>query len=127
MAHVKIYGRRDVWAPRRAEVSDAVHAALVAAWQLPEDKRFHRFMLLDADDLVAPRSSDYLIVEVVCFAGRSRAARRALVAAFYDQVAPALGLAADDLELVILESPAENWGIRGVSGDELALGYRVDV
>jgi len=127
MAHVKIYGRRDVWAPRRAEVSDAVHAALVAAWQLPEGKRFHRFLLLDADDLVAPRSSDYLIVEVVCFAGRSRAARRALVAAFYDQVAPALGLAVDDLELVILESPAENWGIRGVSGDELALDYRVDV
>ncbi|HEX5333152.1 MAG TPA: tautomerase family protein [Cellulomonas sp.] len=127
MAHVKIYGRRDVWASRRTEVSDAVHAALVGAWALPEHKRFHRFLLLDPEDLIAPRSPAYLVVEIVCFAGRSRAARRALVRAFFDDVAPTLGLDPNDLELVILESPAENWGIRGVAGDELELDYRVDV
>lgn len=127
MAQVKIYGRRDVWAPRRREVSEAVHGALVGAWQLPEDKRFHRFLLLDAEDLVAPRSPAYLVIEIVCFTGRSPAARRALIAAFFDDVAPALGLAAEDLEVVILESPPASWGIRGVAGDELTLGYRVDV
>ena len=127
MAQVKIYGRRSVWAPRRAEVSDAVHAALVGAWGLPADKRFHRFLLLDDEDLVAPRSPEYLVVEVVCFTGRSPRAVRALLAAFVDEVAPALGLAADDLEVVILESPPTRWGIRGVAGDELSLPYRVDV
>ncbi|GAB2487756.1 hypothetical protein GCM10027063_31660 [Promicromonospora xylanilytica] len=40
---------------------------------------------------------------------------------------PRLGLEAEDLEVVILESPKENWGIRGMSGDELALSYRVEV
>ncbi|GIG19834.1 tautomerase [Cellulomonas chitinilytica] len=127
MAQVKLYGRRDVWGPRRTEVSDAVHAALVGAWGLPADKRFHRFVLLDPEDLVAPRSDAYLVVEIVCFTGRTRRARRALIAAMFDDVAPALGLSADDLEVVVIESPAENWGIRGVSGDELALPYRVDV
>ncbi|WP_273654418.1 tautomerase family protein [Cellulomonas fimi] len=127
MAQVKVYGRRDVWSTRRHEVSDAIHAALVGAWGLPEDKRFHRFLLLDADDLVAPRSPAYLVVEIVCFTGRSRAARRALIAAFFDSVGPALGLDPDDLEVVIVESPPENWGIRGRSGDELDLPYRVDV
>ncbi len=127
MAQVKIYGRRSVWAPRRAEVSDAVHATLVGAWGLPADKRFHRFLLLDDEDLVAPRSPEYLVVEVVCFTGRSPRAVRALLAAFVDEVAPALGLAADDLEVVILESPPTHWGIRGVAGDELSLPYRVDV
>jgi phenylpyruvate tautomerase PptA (4-oxalocrotonate tautomerase family) len=127
MAQVKLYGRRDVWGPRRTEVSDAVHAALVGAWGLPADKRFHRFVMLDPDDLVAPRSDAYLVIEIVCFTGRTRRARRALIAAMFADVAPALGLAADDLEVVIIESPAENWGIRGVSGDELALSYRVDV
>jgi phenylpyruvate tautomerase PptA (4-oxalocrotonate tautomerase family) len=127
MAQVKLYGRRDVWGPRRTEVSDAVHAALVGAWGLPADKRFHRFVMLDPDDLVAPRSEAYLVIEIVCFTGRTRRARRALIAAMFADVAPALGLAADDLEVVIIESPAENWGIRGVSGDELALSYRVDV
>ncbi len=127
MAQVKLYGRRDVWGARRTEVSDAVHAALVGAWGLPADKRFHRFVMLDPEDLVAPRSDAYLVVEIVCFTGRTRRARRALIAAMYDDVAPALGLPADDLEVVIIESPSENWGIRGVSGDELALSYRVDV
>ncbi|MFC8191677.1 tautomerase family protein [Cellulomonas sp. NPDC057328] len=127
MAHVKVYGRRSVWAPRRQEVSDAVHAAVTSAWGLPQEKRFHRFLWLDDADLVAPRGDAYLIVEVVCFTGRSRAAVRALIAAFYDDVAPALGLAADDLEVVVLESPPTHWGIRGRSGDELTLDYRVDV
>ena len=127
MVQVKIYGNRSIWSDRRAELSDAIHAALVRTWQLPEDKRFHRFLLLDDGDLVAPRSASYLVIEFVCFTGRSREAKRALVRAMYDDVVPALGLTADDLELVILESPRENWGIRGLAGDELALGYRVDV
>jgi phenylpyruvate tautomerase PptA (4-oxalocrotonate tautomerase family) len=127
MAQVKIYGSRRVWHERRGEVSDALHAALVSAWRLPEDKRFHRFLLVDDGDIVAPRSDAYLVVEVVCFEGRSREAKRALVRALYDDVAPALGLADDDLELVVVETPRENWGIRGRPGDELALSYRVEV
>ena len=31
-----------------------------------------------------------------------------------------------DLEIVILESPRGNWGIRGKVGDELQLAYRVE-
>ncbi len=125
---MKIYGSRTVWGARRLEVSDAVHAALVGAWQLPPDKRFHRFLLLEEGDLVVPqRSEAYLVVEIVCFPGRTQRAKRALVAAMYDDVAPALGLAPADLEIVILETRRENWGIRGVSGDELALSYPVTV
>ncbi|QGQ19078.1 tautomerase family protein [Cellulomonas sp. JZ18] len=127
MAHVKVYGRRSVWAGRRHEVSDAVHGAVTSAWGLPEEKRFHRFLWLDDDDLVAPRGEGYLVVEVVCFTGRSPAAVRALIAAFYDDVAPALGLGSDDLEVVVLEAPPTHWGIRGRAGDELTLDYRVDV
>ena len=91
MAQVKIYGRRDVWQDRRGSLSDAVHRAIVGTWGLPPEKRFHRFFLLDADDLVAPRSKDYLVIEILCFTGRSREARRALISAFYDDVAPTLG------------------------------------
>ncbi|MEN0129693.1 MAG: tautomerase family protein [Brevundimonas sp.] len=126
MAQVKIYGRRDVWAPRRAEVSDAIHAALVESWGIPAEKRFHRFLLLDPEDLVAPRSADYLIVEIVCFTGRSLPARRALVAALFE-AGRELGLTPDDLEVVILEAPPHNWGIRGLSGDQLSLDYDVEV
>ncbi|GAA3149603.1 MULTISPECIES: tautomerase family protein [Nonomuraea] len=124
MAQVKLYGRRDVWAERRREVSDLVHSCLVEAWGLPEDKRFHRFLLLDADDLICPQRGDgYLIIEVLCFTGRSDEAKRALIRALYDR----LPYPAEDVEITIVEMPKVNWGIRGVPADELALTYKVDV
>jgi hypothetical protein len=45
----------------------------------------------------------------------------------YDRVCGPLDLPVDDLEIVVIESPRESWGIRGVSGDELTLGYTVEV
>ncbi|GHE29685.1 tautomerase [Streptosporangium violaceochromogenes] len=126
MTQIKFYGRRDVWAPRRRQVSDTVHGCLTEVWRLPRDKRFHRFLLLDAEDLVCPaRSERYLIVEIVCFSGRSDTAKRELIRALFAAARRDLGLETEDLEIVILESPQVNWGIRGLPGDELALTYPV--
>lgn len=128
MAQVKVYGRRDVWDGRQQEISDLVHRSLVEVWKLPEGKRFHRFLLLDPADLICPqRGERYLILEILCFAGRSDAAKRDLIRSLYASLVPALGLATDDLELTIIETPQVNWGIRGVPGDELALSYPVRV
>lgn len=121
---MKVYGRRDVWAGRQREVSDLLHACLVEAWGLPEDKRFHRFLLLDADDLICPLRSDaYLIVEIVCFTGRSDDAKRALIRRIYER----LPYDQEDVEITIIEMPQVNWGIRGMVADELTLPYQVDV
>ncbi|POM26203.1 Tautomerase enzyme [Actinomadura rubteroloni] len=126
MAQVKVHGRRDVWAGRQREISDLLQACLVEAWGLPEDKRFHRFFLLDEADWIVPgRDARYLIVEIVCFEGRGDAGKRALIRSLYDRVVPALGITADDLELTIIETPRQNWGIRGMAGDELTLTYSV--
>ncbi|MGK5556024.1 tautomerase family protein [Actinomadura kijaniata] len=128
MTQIKIYGRRDVWDGRQREVSDLLHACLREAWRLPEDKRFHRFLLLDERDWICPRRSErYLIVEVLCFTGRSEEAKRALIGDVYRRLCPALGLDADDLELTIVEMPPVNWGIRGVPADELTLSYPVEL
>ena len=126
MAQIVIWGHRTALDARRDGLSDAVHGAVMAALDYPEEKRFHRFLLLDADDLVAPRSAEYLVIEIVCFTGRSEHARRALLAALFE-AGRTLGLSPDDLEIVILESPPQNWGIRGVAGDQLTLDYVVDV
>ncbi|WP_214327737.1 tautomerase family protein [Nonomuraea sediminis] len=120
MAQVKVYGRREVWAGRQREISDALQACLVSAWGIPEDKRFHRFFLMDPDDFVCPqRSERYLIVEVVCFTGRSDEAKRALVRAISEVF--------DDVEITVIEMPMVNWGIRGVPAEELSLPYKVEV
>nr|BFE83560.1 hypothetical protein GCM10020093_061610 [Planobispora longispora] len=35
MTQIKFYGRRDVWAPLRRELSDVVHGCLAEVWKLP--------------------------------------------------------------------------------------------
>lgn len=128
MGQIIVHGRRSQWADQRQELSDVLHAALVDAWRFPAEKRFQRFCWLDDEDLVAPqRGERYLVVQVVAFTGRTRDARRELIRQLFDRVCGTFDLPVDDLEIVILESPQESWGIRGMSGDELTLGYRVDV
>ncbi|MBW8484095.1 tautomerase family protein [Actinomadura parmotrematis] len=128
MAQIKVYGRRSAWADRRGELSDLLHASLRAAWRLPDGKRFHRFLLLDDGDLVAPMRGDrYLIVEILCFTGRSDEAKRGLVRDLYARLVPALALDPADLEITIVDVPPVNWGIRGVPADELSLDYPVEL
>lgn len=127
MAQVKIYGLRSAVAPRRAAISDAIQRALVTAFGLPEDKRFQRFLLLDREDFVHPRdrTDDYLIVEISCFEGRSVETKTALIRQLFRELESAVGIAPQDVEITITETPRANWGIRGQVGDELVLSYRV--
>ena len=49
------------------------------------------------------------------------------VTALAFQYADALGIEPTNLEICILESPAHNWGFRGLHGDEIELDYDVEV
>jgi phenylpyruvate tautomerase PptA (4-oxalocrotonate tautomerase family) len=129
MAQFKIYGRSDFLRSAHQRIGDVVHEVAVRALKLPADKRFHRFVPLEPWQLVAPsdRSERYLIIEVMMFSGRSVAAKKALLRGLMDDLAHALALDVNDIEVTIFESPRENWAIRGKHGDELALNYKVDV
>lgn len=129
MAQFKIYGRAEHLRPIRGRLSDAIHACAVEALRLPEDKRFHRFLALDAEDFIYPgdRSERYTIIEVSMFEGRSVDAKKQLIRLLYERLGRELGIAPADLEVTITETPRHNWGIRGVPGDELALTYQVRV
>jgi phenylpyruvate tautomerase PptA (4-oxalocrotonate tautomerase family) len=128
MAQIVVYGHAAALRPRIRAVSDAIHAASVAALELPESKRFHRFVPLEPDCFITPddRSDDYTIVEVSMFEGRGEDAKKAFIRAVYANLG-ALGIAANDVEIKITETPRAHWGIRGVPADELALNYRIDV
>ena len=78
MAQVKVYGHAAPLRARRAAWSELIHASLMAAFGLPEDKRFQRFIALEPGDFItAPgRSEDYTIIEIVLFEGRSVAAKK---------------------------------------------------
>ena len=129
MAQVKIYGERAHLSRVRAALSDVVHGCLQDALKLPADKRCQRFIGLDGADFIYPpdRSAAYTIIEISMFAGRTPEAKRHLLELLMRRVPERLGLAPQDLEITIFETPPANWGIRGQTGDRLALGYRIEV
>lgn len=129
MAQVKIYGLRSSLAPRRAALSDAIHAALMEGFGLPEEKRFQRFIMLEREEFIFPadRSERYTILEIACFEGRSPEAKKRLINLLFTFAAERAGIGPQDLEITIFETPRGNWGIRGRPGDELALSYKVEV
>lgn len=129
MAQVKIYGHRAHLDQVREAVSDAVHACAVEVLGLPKAKRFQRFIGLDPGDFVYPddRSDRYTIIEVLMFEGRSVEIRKRFIRALFAKLESSCGLAPDDVEITIVQAPRHDWGIRGVCGDELVLGYEVNV
>lgn len=128
MGQIKVYGHAATLSRHRQAISDAVHAALVEAFAYPEEKRFQRFFPSADEDFVHPadRGAEYLMVEVLLFPGRSLEAKKAFYRKVLDNLSD-LGISASSVEIVLVESARENWSIRGVPGDELALGYRVEV
>lgn len=127
MAQYKIYGERAHLTRHRAALSDILHGCSTEILRLPEDKRFHRFIALEAEDFIRPaeRSAAYTVIEVSMFEGRAPETKKALLEAIMARIPEGLGIPVEDVEITIFETPQANWGIRGKTGDKLVLGYRV--
>ena len=129
MAQVKVYALASNLGMNKAKLSNTAHDCLVEALSIPKDKKFQRFFPLIADDFFFPagRSSRYTIIEIQMFEGRSVEAKKRLIRLLYERFAAELGYDANDLEVNLMETPRENWGVRGRTGDELELSYKVEV
>lgn len=128
MSQVKIYGLRLNLDPIKQELSDIIHSCVMDALQYPADKRAHRFFPLDATDFFYPggRTDRYTIIEFSMFEGRSVEAKKQLIRLLFERV-QSLGIATQDLEITIIETPKHNWGFRGLPGDEHQLNYKIEV
>jgi phenylpyruvate tautomerase PptA (4-oxalocrotonate tautomerase family) len=129
MAQIKIYGHRSSLRPIRREFSDILHSCIVDAFQYPENKRAHRFFYLEEGDFYYPegRSIQYTIIEISLFEGRSIEAKKALYQLIFSRFEQLLAISPNDIEITLTETPLHNWGIRGKSGDELVLDYKIAV
>jgi phenylpyruvate tautomerase PptA (4-oxalocrotonate tautomerase family) len=111
------------------KIIEAVQSALLSALKIPD---YDRDVVLDIYDAVARivpagRSEHYTRIEVVMFSGRSLEAKRALYKALVTNLS-ALGVLATEIKIILLEVPAENWGLRGgYPASEIDLGFKVDV
>ncbi len=129
MSQVKIYGLREKLNPIKQQLSDVVHSCVVDALQFPVDKRAHRFFPLEKDDFYYPdgRTDAYTIIEFMMIEGRTVETKKKLVRLLFDQISEQLDIAQNDIEICISESPAHNWGFRGMHGDEVKLNYKINV
>ncbi|SDW06731.1 tautomerase family protein [Paenibacillus sp. PDC88] len=128
MAQVKIYGIFEILKPIQKQFSDILHSCFIDSLKLPEDKRFHRYILLDKEDFIYPnnRSEKYTIIEISIFEGRSDEAKKKLIRLIFERIKD-IGFDVNDIEITIFETPKSNWGIRGLPADELTLNYKVNV
>ena len=109
-------------------IIDAVHAAMIEGLKIPEGDKTVRLVVHEPHRFPAPPGDDrYTLVDIDLMAGRSLDAKKALYRAIVNNLKP-FGIPGDLIKVLLRESPAENWGIRGgVPASEVELGFEVNV
>jgi len=125
---IRIYGLKEPLTHIKTKLSEQIHLAMVAALDFPEHQRVHLFFPLEEDDFFLPggRSSAYTLIEISIMKGRSEGAKKNLIHLLFKN-AQSIGIAPIDLEVVLSEQPACNWGFRGITGDEAKLSYKIEL
>jgi Uncharacterized protein, 4-oxalocrotonate tautomerase homolog len=72
------------------------------------------------------RSVKNTIIEISMFVGRSDEVKKKLVSLIFERLRD-IGFDPNDIEVTIFVTPKNNWGIRGLPGDELTLNYKVNL
>ncbi|MEP6503413.1 MAG: tautomerase family protein [Betaproteobacteria bacterium] len=121
MPLVTLTVRRGKDAAFKTAVLNAVHSALVKSG-VPQADRFHRVLELSAEDfrydasypdLDAPRTDDFVLIEVLLSVGRSVKIKRKIAVDLIDGLRQSPGLAPDNVMLVFKETTWENWSFGG--------------
>jgi hypothetical protein len=114
---------------QKAQAFEAVHGALVTAFRIPVHDRHQRIVEYEDGDFEIPpgKGGHYTVVALDVFAGRSLEAKRGLYKAIVARLG-ALGIAPNDILILLREIPLENWGIRGgLPASDVDIGFEVRV
>ncbi|AEF35477.1 MAG: tautomerase family protein [Mycolicibacter algericus] len=131
MPTVLIEVRRRYSQAEEVAIIDAVHGALVAAFQTPADDKNVRLVVHEPHRFAVPekftRPEYRTLVSIDCFTGRTLEAKRKLYAEIVERLAT-LGIPIDHVMITLHEVDRENWGIRGgQAASDVELGFNVRV
>ena len=126
---IRVYGIKKQLNPIKAKLSDVINQCMVEALSFPDNKRAHRFIPMEKEDYYYPegRTDSYIVIEISMMEGRSVEAKKKLIHLLFESIESKVGVQSVDVEITITESPACNWGFRGITGDEAKLNYKVNV
>ncbi|WP_427893177.1 tautomerase family protein [Kribbella sp. GL6] len=131
MPSAQIEIRREYSEADETGLIDAVHNALVTAFQIPpQDKDIRLVVHAPHRFACSPRLTQpeyFTLVSIDCFAGRSIAAKRSLYTEIVTNLKP-FGIPADHITILVRDLPTTNWGIRaGQPASDLDLGFNINV
>ncbi len=130
MPLVKVEMRKGKSAEYKNALLDGIHKALVDCFKVAEDNRIQRLYELEEENfrLNASKTSDFVLIELTVFKGRSFDAKQNLYKAIVNNLVGTLGIAKTDIIIVLNEVPMENWGIRGgIPASQVTLGFEGNV
>lgn len=131
MPTVLIEVRRHYSQAEEVAIIDAVHNALVTAFQIPAKDKNVRLVVHEPHRFAVPaqlaQPEFRTLVSIDCFSGRSVEAKRLLYAGIVENLAE-LGIPGDHVMITLHESDRDNWGIRGgQAASDVDLGFTVQV
>lgn len=131
MPTILIEVRKDYNEEEGTKVIDAVHSAMVSAFQIPPDDRTIRLLVHPPHRFtVSPTKTKpelYTLISIDAFAGRSIEAKRKLFGEIVNNLSE-LGIPKDHVLIVVRDSKKESWGVQGgQSGHDVDLGFKVEV
>lgn len=110
---------------------DAVHQALVHAFQIPAHDKNIRLVVHEPHRFACPPNRSepalFTLIAIDAFSGRSLEAKRALYKTIVHNLS-ALDIPADHITIVLRESPLTNWGIKGGhAASDVDLGFKIAI
>jgi hypothetical protein len=123
--------RREYSVAEEVALIDAVHDAVVAGFQIPEQDKDVRLVVHTAHRFAcSPRLTQpeyFTLVTIDCFAGRSVDAKRTLYTQLVANLKP-FKIPADHVTILVRDHPIHNWGLRGGHpASDLDLGFNINV
>ncbi len=108
---------------------EAVYQTQREALKVPEGDRNIRYIEHRPEHWAVPpgKTANFTLVDITLFPGRSLAAKIALYQGIVRRFGE-IGIAPDDVFIVLNEPPLDNWGLRGgQAASEIDLGFNLKV
>jgi hypothetical protein len=81
LAQVKIYGLKTSLNKSKSKLSNVIHECIVESLSFPKDKKYHRFISFEKDEMIFPndKSEQYTIIEIMMMEGRATDTKKELI------------------------------------------------
>jgi phenylpyruvate tautomerase PptA (4-oxalocrotonate tautomerase family) len=109
----------------KKKLNDEIHESLVQCFKIKDWDYNQKTREYDLADWTVPegKSEQYVLIEMCVFPGRTKETKKKLYTDLVNRLGN-LGIPKDDIFIMLVEQPMENWAIRGgLPADEVDLGY----